>query len=177
MAPLRIWTFSVAIFGTTLFCTSCAGNRATAIDAEGRPCGMVMAREGGYQDEPRACALPSAELVASRCATHDLVTSPNYNPTYDDEGNLIDGPPSPEYRVTGLRCRFTNREHNAASCRFELSRAEPAFEKRPPETRTARFEHRFTQDHGPTHHFYSVGWWAVDRCTAAKTVIGSADTP
>jgi hypothetical protein len=129
-------------------------------------CGTMAAmRPGRSQAErysPPACALPSAAEVASSCAIHDLVSSPDYRvPDLDENGVEIDPQPTPEYRVQALRCDFATPERNRALCRFKLSL--PG-EQEPGIDRTVTFEHIFWQDHGPTHHLYGTRWRPATRC-------------
>ncbi|HEX9964395.1 MAG TPA: hypothetical protein VGB04_05360 [Allosphingosinicella sp.] len=138
--------------------------------AEVRSCGVRAAMDHrqpeALRESPPACALPTAEEVASSCAIQDLVTKPGYRgPSYDEEGNPKgDGEPVPDYRAEALSCHFTDPLRNKALCRFALS-----FPQSPgaPVPTVATFEHRFWQDHGPAHHWYGTRWSAMDRCTPA----------
>jgi hypothetical protein len=165
-SPVRLtWLLPVAVAGHAFVATS--DESATARVPSGR-CGIAAAMDyrqpEGLRDNPPACALPTAEEVASSCAAYDLVTSPGYrSPDRDEEGNLTGGSDMPEYGVSNLRCRFTGRHRNRALCRFRLSL---------PDGRAigaaVTFKHVFVQDHGPAHHLYGTQWMSAGRCAPAR---------
>lgn len=127
-----------------------------------RQCGVTVAMEPGrperYRQMPPACALPTVEEVARSCAVYDRVDVPNYVGSDCDSATGVctpPAPPLPDYRVSALDCRFTNRDESAATCRFMLALPGEAGEGRMVEV---PFDHRFWADHGPTHHIYGTMW-------------------
>lgn len=75
----------------------CAANEGGAGMNEapaGMRCGLRAAMNArlpqAFRGNPPACALPTEKEVASACAVHDLVTSPDYRPpTHDEDGRPI----------------------------------------------------------------------------------------
>ncbi len=159
---------SVALSVTVLLngCGAQRGDGYTTLDTRAvripRECGVQLAMMSGrperYRDMPPACALPTVEEVALSCAAHDRVSAPDHVLSSCDEDTGVCTPPLvalPQYRVTGLSCRYTNGDESAAACRFAL--------ELPGETGAGRavevsLEHRFWADHGPAHHIYSTMW-------------------
>jgi hypothetical protein len=117
-----------------------------------------------FRERPPACALPSADSVATACAIEDQIQSPDYRPpVYDEQGDPVGGQALPAYAVSELRCRFTSRDRNAARCDFQL-----AVPGRGTMAAEASFEHRFVADDGPAHHFYHSFWFARGPCGRAN---------
>lgn len=136
--------------------TTTAGHRASC----GVHAAMDFRQPERFRDRPPACALPTANDVATACAIEDLVTAPDYRPPVEDEeGFPVGGPPLPAYSVSQLHCRYTSRDRNMAACNFHLS--VPGGGTMATE---ARFEHRFVADDGPAHHFYHSSWFARGTC-------------
>ena len=163
MLRLMLTALLIAVVGPGCAASSDGANARTA--PAGISCGLRAAmnprQPKAVRDAPPACALPTREEVASSCAAHDHVTSPDYRPSiYDEEGQLVWAQPMPEYVASELRCRFTSRARNKADCRFTLELPQGGASES-----VVRFEHRFWMDHGPAHHFYGTQWSPIDRCT------------
>lgn len=127
-----------------------------------RECGVQLAmmpgRPARYRQMPPACALPTAEEVARSCAVQDRISAPGYVGSDCDSATGVctpAEPPLPDYRVSALDCRYTNRDESSATCRFKLALPGEAGEGRIVEV---PFDHRFWADHGPAHHMYGTMW-------------------
>lgn len=158
---------SVLLLTAGLIGGSCAPGAFEAPMSPSPRCGIHAARDFRASEEererPPACALPDPEDIARRCSIHDWVTSPDYKPeTYDDDGVPVGKvQPIPDYVVSDVECSFSGAKRNRAVCRFKLKT--PAMPAGSVST-IATFEHRFVQDHGPTHHVYSTEWWPTKSC-------------
>ena len=118
------------------------------------------------REHPPACAFPDADSVALDCAIHDAVRSPGYrSPVFDEEGGRVEeGSPIPTYKVSELKCSFTDSARNRANCRFKLKT--PAMGAGPVDTKVI-FEHDSWQDHGPAHHLFGTRWSTTASCVPA----------
>ncbi|MDY7096736.1 MAG: hypothetical protein SXU28_01225 [Pseudomonadota bacterium] len=89
-------------------------------------CGAAAAigpRVGSEIDRknPPACTLPDAATIARQCAIYDQVNDPDYNPAYNEMGEIVGGEPLPEYGVSNETCEFISDAQNEARCLFDLA--------------------------------------------------------
>jgi hypothetical protein len=109
-----------------------------------------------------ACALPTAQELATSCAVRDALNDPGHQwPEEDETGSAVGGDSLPEYRVEQLDCAFTNQHRNRAQCSFNLQR--PGIDTTPLAT-SVSLTNVFHADHGPAHHVYWAFWQADRPC-------------
>jgi len=129
-----------------------------------RSCDLAAVRLGftDRSDRPPACELPTGQWVALSCAIHDQINDPSYNPTYDESGDIVDGPPLPEYQVSDLDCDFASDAKNEAKCRFGLALPGEAEGARQVEV---AFENHYSRHDTAVSHSEYVRWSLRGDCT------------
>ena len=159
------------ILGPLVLSTACGPVQPGESLAASRPierCGFYAAKDHRqsqyYRDNPPACDLPGSEELSLSCAIHDQVSAPDYRPEYDEEGALTNHTPTPEYRLSNLRCAFTGTERNRANCTFSIATPDMKTSVRS----SVKLRHQYWRDDGPAHHFEGTRWYLDSSCVADR---------
>jgi hypothetical protein len=168
------------IFGPLILSSACGPVQPGARLAEFGPterCGFYAAKDYRqseyYRENPPACDLPGREELALSCAINDQISAPDYRPEYDEEGASTNYAPTPEYRLSNLRCAFTGTERNRAICTFSIATPD----MRAPVRSSAKLRHQYWRDDGPAHHFEGTRWFLDGSCVpnGQRPVRGNRD--
>ncbi len=72
--------------------------------------------------------------------------------------------PTPEYRLSNLRCAFTGTERNRANCTFSIATPDMKTSVRG----SVKLRHQYWRDDGPAHHFEGTRWYLDSSCVADR---------